>query len=517
MSITVGSWLAADFTENVATSQFYGTLDMSGTTVTAPNAYGIINNPTFGSGATTGIYANWNRITTQAAAFTCTDAHTMYLRDPSLGGGSAITNLYGLYIADHTVGATLNYAIYTNDGLVSFGGDVYPKTDSALDLGKTGLVWAEVWADAIKSDNAISITPTGDLTLVLSDADDTLTIQGKASDDGGSILINEAGGANTTRLHIFPYDADNVSICFDAWWDSGFKSSDVGSNFCLYKTNDTFRIRVDDSVALGGVITWADALSINTSLDATFGHDILPDVDSSNDLGRTNFVWAEVWADAIKSDGALTLVPSTYVSGTLYPRGPISYLGADDNPLKFTMSDDAWGYVSWHINAGTRRAYLGPSADMTDFVLAGENSCDQFFIHGMDVIPGTDSALDLGMTGKVWAEVWTDALKSDGALIISPATSFNSTVTIVAAAPTFIWYETGVAADEKIWEAYANASTLYLQAFTDAYGAGTIWCQVDRTAEVVDSITGDYMVSGRPHGRGCRLNHAWRRCFPQRR
>lgn len=55
-----------------------------------------------------------------------TVVNSRYINIPSpvISGAGSITNLYGLYIADQIAGATLNYAIYTNGGLVRFGDQV---------------------------------------------------------------------------------------------------------------------------------------------------------------------------------------------------------------------------------------------------------------------------------------------------------------------------------------------------------------------------------------------------------
>jgi hypothetical protein len=58
---------------------------------------------------------------------TVTNGYGIYIDDKphsGTGSGGTITNLYGLYVADIDDGGTLNYAIYTNAGLVRFGGAV---------------------------------------------------------------------------------------------------------------------------------------------------------------------------------------------------------------------------------------------------------------------------------------------------------------------------------------------------------------------------------------------------------
>lgn len=52
------------------------------------------------------------------------DAYGMRVRAPDNSGGGTITNLYGLYIDNQSLGGTLNCAIYTNAGDISFGDDL---------------------------------------------------------------------------------------------------------------------------------------------------------------------------------------------------------------------------------------------------------------------------------------------------------------------------------------------------------------------------------------------------------
>jgi len=66
-----------------------------------------------------------------SAGATITDMYLVNVRDVSNSG--TITNLYGLYVQDVDQGATLNYAIYTNAGLVRFG-DNLTLTNGDLDI-----------------------------------------------------------------------------------------------------------------------------------------------------------------------------------------------------------------------------------------------------------------------------------------------------------------------------------------------------------------------------------------------
>jgi len=82
--------------------------------------------------ATTGLSGTKNLSGAQVGNFfltasgggTLTNGYGIVISAPIVTGGSAITNNYGLYISSQTAGATLNYALYTNAGLVHFGDSV---------------------------------------------------------------------------------------------------------------------------------------------------------------------------------------------------------------------------------------------------------------------------------------------------------------------------------------------------------------------------------------------------------
>lgn len=82
------------------------------------SAAGNVNNFT----ATVGVVAVFGTINHRGSGV-LTGACTYYVTNPSSSGGGSITTVYGLYVDSLTRGAT-NYAIYTNAGLVRFGGQV---------------------------------------------------------------------------------------------------------------------------------------------------------------------------------------------------------------------------------------------------------------------------------------------------------------------------------------------------------------------------------------------------------
>jgi len=106
-------------------------INPSASSLTSTTQAGINMTTYASSAATTTIYGFEHNIQTQAAAFTCTNAYDIYLFGILLGAGSAVTNSYGIYVANHGAAAVTNaYGVYiaaqsgavtTNIGLYNVG------------------------------------------------------------------------------------------------------------------------------------------------------------------------------------------------------------------------------------------------------------------------------------------------------------------------------------------------------------------------------------------------------------
>lgn len=84
---------------------------LNDTVLLGANPIGIQSSILLPSTATGTYAANYLQVRTAAAAFTLTNAYGFQLNSPSIGAGSAITNLYGLKIESQT-GATNNFGIH---------------------------------------------------------------------------------------------------------------------------------------------------------------------------------------------------------------------------------------------------------------------------------------------------------------------------------------------------------------------------------------------------------------------
>ena len=65
-------------------------------------------------------------------------------------------------------------------------------------------------------------------------------------------------------MQFLPYTSDNINWSLGAYFDgSGWKSSDIGSNFIVMKHSDRFNIQYSSGNAVGDPVSWTTALIIN--------------------------------------------------------------------------------------------------------------------------------------------------------------------------------------------------------------------------------------------------------------
>ena len=101
-------------------------------------------------------------------------------------------------------------------------------------------------------------------------AEDTLHLEGLASSVSGPHWRATTASDTYPLIQHLNWSHDNIAILFDSYFDGTFwRSSDVGSNFQIYKQGDTFTINEDSGIAAGDSITWREVLYI-TSNDTIF-------------------------------------------------------------------------------------------------------------------------------------------------------------------------------------------------------------------------------------------------------
>ena len=93
---------------------------------------------------------------------TVTDSYGFYFEDP--GAAGTHTNLYGMYLENVDDGATLNFAIYTNNGIVRFGDELNITADTTINVpaiaGVTEIVSGSV-STTIGDEGQVTYAETG--------------------------------------------------------------------------------------------------------------------------------------------------------------------------------------------------------------------------------------------------------------------------------------------------------------------------------------------------------------------
>jgi len=73
-------------------------------------------------------------------------------------------------------------------------------------------------------------------------------------------------------LQIFNFTHDNMSINFDSYYDgAGWKSSDAGSNFQIYKINDKLSLNYDSGISQGSTITFDPGIVLTNTGNVGIG------------------------------------------------------------------------------------------------------------------------------------------------------------------------------------------------------------------------------------------------------
>ena len=137
-SIKAGTYIAGQFSKtaaaytSTATGAFgHAILDSTNTQnwthgVGLRGTWGMVSTEASSTGTITGIAALVTDIDVVDAA-TVTNAYGLYVFTPTVAGNK-VTNEYGVYVATQDTGSTLNYALYTNGGLVRLGDNLIVGT-----------------------------------------------------------------------------------------------------------------------------------------------------------------------------------------------------------------------------------------------------------------------------------------------------------------------------------------------------------------------------------------------------
>jgi len=156
--------------------------------------------------------------TPASASAIVSNAYGLYVEAANKGAGSTITNNYGIIVKDQTVGGTLNYAIYTQTGLVSFGDAVTCTStltvtgattlSSTLTIGGALRPSRQTFSDANVTCNSTTtmLAQTGTLT-----ANRTVTLPSASAFGAGVLIIVDESGTSASNKKIIVSTSANVN------------------------------------------------------------------------------------------------------------------------------------------------------------------------------------------------------------------------------------------------------------------------------------------------------------------
>ncbi|KKN10425.1 hypothetical protein LCGC14_1036690 [marine sediment metagenome] len=195
----VQGWVVLDSTNTQNWTDILGLRGVQGVIATEASSTGTI------TGA-----ASFLSFASIANAATVTNLYGYYVGEPTVVGNK-VTNLYGIYVGNQALGATLNYALYTNAGLVHFGDNVdITGTLSCGALTSTGID-DNATSTSITIDSSESVGIGGNPIVRTGYAAPWLTISSTAP---GMCLL-DSNGANTTKFFSNSGGVLNIGIMDD--------------------------------------------------------------------------------------------------------------------------------------------------------------------------------------------------------------------------------------------------------------------------------------------------------------
>jgi hypothetical protein len=224
--------------------------------LTSSTSYGMLMQPT-AQGTVTNLRAIEARVVISATTALAA-AFGAYIRTPTIPAGGTIALNYGLHIEAQT-GATTNYAIYTNAGLVRFGdavsvvGNVNLSSGSAFQINSTNVLTATALGTGVTASSLTSVgtlsslTVSGDLTVDTSTlkVDSTNNRVGIGTATPGYTLDSVSGDGN-----LFRFDRSGVQIGAFVSATNPFFGT-LSNSPLLFMTNSTERMRLDASGNVG--------------------------------------------------------------------------------------------------------------------------------------------------------------------------------------------------------------------------------------------------------------------------
>ena len=234
-------------------------------------------------------------------------------------------------------------SFYNNNILVDDNYITTTVSDSDLELRADGTGNIYVPGNNVLIDTTLTVS--GLTTLADTDITGTVTHTGNINQTGvlsvtGNVSItNTLNVDNTAQFENIQIDQNKIKTTIS---DSNLelRPSGTGTVELLSDVNVTGNIHATGNITADGNIELGDANTDNIVFNAQIASDIIPDVDSTYNLGTTDKRWSKVWVDAVDSEEIIT--DELFVDGidVALEQGNIIYVAENGDTLNAGLNQN---------------------------------------------------------------------------------------------------------------------------------------------------------------------------------
>lgn len=195
-------------------------------------------------------------------------------------------------------------------------GVVYPVTDNDVDLGSNSFEFKDAYIDGTAYIDTVSIGDNDYTTITnndytVSSGNLTLDVAGDINldADGGDVVLKDAG----TTYATFTSNTGNLTLKSGTTTAATF----TGANVDFAGTVDvTGNAKFDSNVTIDGNTVVGSANTDTVAVNAKITTGLIPNADSSYNLGSGSAYWADSYLDSVTTTGNVNIGGNITVNGT---------------------------------------------------------------------------------------------------------------------------------------------------------------------------------------------------------